>query len=397
MNTAILEHHYDRTFFSHQSQAEDIAAYIRAGFTPESEARIGLEIETICLHDSNRRADYEAMRDVLQRLAELMQFRLCTSKQRPVSLSGPSGSVTLEPGCQLEWASPAVGDLDQLMEHYQQWLAARDRALASQQLHPTNYSVDAEYDCDQAWPPSNRYEKMRKKFSERPNWNPMQRTAGIHVSLDYSSDADWARKFRVMLSAIPSSQVLFANSPGTLRGEFWQSMRPLSWLDLDPARTHLPNDAFRSGFTIDQYANWAASIACMVHSNVSESLREKSLQKLGDVFTMIRSKQVLEVRCNDRVPDAMVPVIAAFWTGLLYDPQSCEAAWQDSDWFNSRPVWYQSLEEACRSGADVSPALMQRTQTLLSLSIAGLRRLGTCPQPLIQRLESMQRRVASSA
>jgi glutamate--cysteine ligase len=64
----------------------------------------------------------------------------------------------------------------------------------------------------------------------------MLRTCTIQVNLDYSSEADMVKKFRVGLALQPLATALFANSPFTEgKPNGFLSYRSHIWSDTDPA------------------------------------------------------------------------------------------------------------------------------------------------------------------
>ena len=68
--------------------------------------------------------------------------------------------------------------------------------------------------------PKGRYEIMRAYMPKkgRLGLDMMLRSCTVQVNLDYSSEVDMVRKFRVSLALQPIVTALFANSPFTARG-----------------------------------------------------------------------------------------------------------------------------------------------------------------------------------
>ena len=77
----------------------------------------------------------------------------------------------------------------------------------------------------------------------------MLRTCTIQVNLDYSSEADMVKKFRVGLALQPVATALFANSPFTEgKPNGFKSFRSHIWEDTDPDRTGMLPFVFEDGF-----------------------------------------------------------------------------------------------------------------------------------------------------
>jgi glutamate--cysteine ligase len=89
----------------------------------------------------------------------------------------------------------------------------------------------------------------------------MLRTCTIQVNLDYSSEADMVKKFRVGLALQPLATALFANSPFTEgKPNGFLSYRSHIWSDTDPARTGMLPFVFEDGFGYERYADYMLDV-----------------------------------------------------------------------------------------------------------------------------------------
>src|SRR3546814_10851345 len=89
----------------------------------------------------------------------------------------------------------------------------------------------------------------------------MLRTGTIQTNLDYASEADMVKKFRVSLALQPLGTALFANSPfleGKPNG--YLSYRSHIWTDTDPCRTGMLPFVFEDGFGFERYADYALDV-----------------------------------------------------------------------------------------------------------------------------------------
>ncbi len=89
----------------------------------------------------------------------------------------------------------------------------------------------------------------------------MYRTCTVQVNLDFASEADMVKKFRVSLALQPLATALFANSPffdGKPNG--WQSWRARIWQDTDPARTGMLPFVFEDGMSFERYVDYALDV-----------------------------------------------------------------------------------------------------------------------------------------
>ena len=89
----------------------------------------------------------------------------------------------------------------------------------------------------------------------------MLRTCTIQTNLDYSSEADMVKKFRVGLALQPVATALFANSPFTEgKPNGYKSFRSHIWEDTDPDRTGMLPFVFEDGFGYERYCDYALDV-----------------------------------------------------------------------------------------------------------------------------------------
>ena len=158
-----------------------------------------------------------------------------------IALTGKDGAISLEPAGQLELSGAALSDLHQTCaeagRHLDQVKAIGDKlGLGFLGLGMWPDKTRAELPVM----PKGRYEIMRSHMPRVGNLglDMMFRTCTIQVNLDYASEADMVKKFRVGLALQPVATALFANSPLTEgKPNGFKSFRSHIWEDTDPART----------------------------------------------------------------------------------------------------------------------------------------------------------------
>jgi glutamate--cysteine ligase len=180
----------------------------------------------------------------------------------------------------------------------------------------------------------------------------MRRTCTVQVNLDFSSEADMVKKFRVALALQPVATALFANSPffeGQVNGH--KSWRARVWRDLDADRTGMLPFVFEDGMGFQRYVDYALDVPMyFVYRDgkyidaLGQSFRDFLKGKLpalpGEVPTLsdwadhlttifpeARIKQFMEMRGADGGPWRRLCALPAFWVGLLYDQTALDAAW----------------------------------------------------------------------
>jgi glutamate--cysteine ligase len=206
----------------------------------------------------------------------------------------------------------------------------------------------------------------------------MLRTCTIQVNLDYASEADMVKKFRVGLALQPVATALFAYSPLTeSKPNGYLSFRSHIWEDTDPDRTGLLPFVFEDGFGYERYLDYALNVPMyFVYRDgkyidvAGESFRDflegKLPQMPGEkprvsdfndhlstIFPEVRLKSFLEMRGADGGRWGRICALPALWVGLLYDDGALDAAWDlVKDW---------TIEERQQVRHDV-PRLALKTQ-----------------------------------
>ena len=89
----------------------------------------------------------------------------------------------------------------------------------------------------------------------------MLRTCTIQVNLDFASEADMVKKFRVGARLQPIATALFANSPFTEgKPNGFLSYRSHIWTDTDPDRTGMLPFVFEDGIGFERYVDYVLDV-----------------------------------------------------------------------------------------------------------------------------------------
>jgi glutamate--cysteine ligase len=373
---------------------DDLLAPFATGEKPKDAWRIGTEHEKFVYRRSDHRApSYEEEGGIRDLLMAMTEFGWTPVEEggKVIALSGPDGTVSLEPAGQLELSGAPL-------EHLHQTCAEAGRHL--RQVKEVGERLGVGFLGLGMWPdkmrsdlpvmPKGRYAIMLRHMPRvgTLGLDMMLRTCTIQVNLDYSSEADMARKFRVGLALQPLATALFANSPFTeSRLNGFRSFRSHIWSDTDPARTGMLPFVFDEGFGYDAYLDYALDVPMYFVMRdgryidaAGQSFRdfmrgelpalpgEKPLlsdwiDHLSTAFPEVRLKSFLEMRGADGGPWSRICALPAFWVGLLYDQNALDAAWDE--------VRHWSLDERQRLRDEV-PKLGLRTMTPAGESLQAL-------------------------
>ena len=207
---------------------------------------------------------------------------------------------------------------------------------------------------DIPWMPKGRYRIMRDYMPKKGNLglDMMLRSCTIQVNLDFASEADMVRKFRVGLALQPVVTAMFANSPFTDgRPNGYLSYRSHIWTDTDPDRCGMLPFVFEDGMGFERYVDYALGVPMyFVYRDgryidaSGQSFRDfldgrlpalpgemPTITDWNDhlttLFPEVRLKRFLEMRGADGGPWRSLCALPALWVGLLYHQATLDAAW----------------------------------------------------------------------
>jgi glutamate--cysteine ligase len=356
MSTKTVSNRNDPVIESH----EQLIAAMAKGEKPKDAWRIGTEHEKFvyCTGDHHAPSYDEpgGIRDMLMALTE-SGWEPVEEGGKVIALKGADGAVSLEPAGQLELSGAPL-------ENLHQTCAETGRHL--KQVKAIGAKTGKGFLGMGLWPDKTRAElpiMPKGRYAIMLNHMPrvgsmgldmMLRTCTIQVNLDYSSEADMVKKFRVGLALQPLATALFANSPfleGKPNG--YLSYRSHIWSDTDPARTGMLPFVFEDGFGYERYADYmlnvpmyfvyrdgkyidAAGLSFRDFLNGALSVLPGERPRASDwedhmstAFPEVRLKSFLEMRGADGGPWNRICALPAFWVGLLYDQGALDAAWDE--------------------------------------------------------------------
>ena len=337
---------------------DDLLSVFSKGEKPAERWRIGTEHEKFVYKVGDHRApSYDepgGIRDLLMGLTEF-GWQPVIENNNVIALSGPDGTISLEPAGQFELSGAALENLHQTCaeagRHLEQCKAVGER-LGVGFLGLGMWPDKARSDLPIM--PKGRYKIMLNYMPKVGSLglDMMLRTCTIQVNLDYSSEADMVKKFRVGLALQPVATALFANSPLTEgKPNGYRSFRSHIWEDTDPDRTGMLPFVFEDGFGYERYLDYALDVPMyFVYRDgkyidvAGESFRafmDGKLPQLGGekprlsdfvdhlstIFPEVRLKSFLEMRGADGGRWGRICALPALWVGLLYDGTALDAAW----------------------------------------------------------------------
>ena len=306
--------------------------------------RVGAEVELIPVEaSSGRRVGIEgpgATLPFLRRHGTRLGWQETrTPKGTPSFVLPAGGTLTFEPGGQLEYSSPPCPSPSALLGLLRGTIVPLRAAAANEGIDLLTVGLDPSNPLERA--PlllhSRRYDRMAEYLaSVSPHGGRMMRqTAAFQIGLDLD-DEPWLR-WRVLNAAAPYVTAIFANSPlydGEPTGH--RSTRAAVWRALDPARTGLP---WAEEDPVHAYLEFALAAPAMLFPTVGGEYRgfgewlrraaptaDEWAEHLSTLFPEVRPRGHFELRSCDALPPRFYAAPLALAVGITYDPGALRAA-----------------------------------------------------------------------
>ncbi|HMB58046.1 MAG TPA: glutamate--cysteine ligase [Arenimonas sp.] len=337
---------------------QQLVEFHASGARPREQWTIGTEHEKFGFRlDDLRPPTYEGERGIEAMLRGLTRFgwQPYEEKGKVIALLRDGASVTLEPAGQFELSGAMLKNVHETCCETMQHLQEVKTVAEELGLGFLGMGFQPKWRRDEMpWMPKGRYQIMRDYMPKVGGLglDMMTRTCTVQVNLDFASEADMVKKFRVSLALQPIATALFADSPFTEgKPNGYLSYRSHIWTDTDPDRTGMLDFVFEDGFGFERYVDYLLDVPMYFTYRDGEyidcagrSFKDFLAGKLpnlpgvlptmkdwGDhmttAFPEVRLKKYLEMRGADGGPWNRLCALPAFWVGLLYDDVALDAAW----------------------------------------------------------------------
>jgi len=391
-----------------------LIAPFRAGCKPVSQRHIGMEVEVqgVCPHSGHRLPfdGPQGIEAVLRTLAIARGWIEECEGARIIGLHRAGETITIEPGGQVELSTAPRATLAELEEDYRRFLADLDAVAELLDIQWTQTSV---HPLDPApavtWVPKGRYAFLSEHLATTGalGHQMMKLTSGVQVCLDYRSEAECFAMVRTIQGLAPIVGALVANSPFVEGAQAPAAVyRRHIWRHTDPRRCgFLPGAHERPDYGFADYVDFLLDVPMPFlrrgvrwFSADGRTFRQFLADGIDGIdptpedwvlhgtslFTEVRLKNFVEVRCCDHPGVDKVIALAALWVGLLYDDEARRAAWGlAADW---SPEALQAADRAAiadgmAATVDGTP-VAELARQVVELAAVGLTRLGEDPERL---------------
>jgi glutamate--cysteine ligase len=322
---------------------EHVIDYFKSGIKDPKNFKIGIEHEKFLFNVSdNSRVDYSKIKQMFQALAEF-GWKPVYENENIIALNNGGKNITLEPGNQIELSGDILNHIHEACAESQDYLFELRQVTKKLGIKIVSAGFDPISKIKEIPNnPKQRYELMTEDMplGGEHSLDMMYRTCGTQLNVDYNSEEDFVKKFKVVNSIVPISIAIFANSSivekkksGYLsyRSKVWQST----------SRGGLPA-IFFDDFDFDKYAEFAINFKILFIDHEGKYISGKKytfkdfmdgkIDEIGNrlptekdltthlstIFTENRLKKYIELRSMDACGWDCLCSGPAFNVGMIY-------------------------------------------------------------------------------
>ena len=322
---------------------ENIVDYFKSGIKKKNDFKIGIEHEKFLFDaKNNRRIDYSKVKEMFSALNEF-GWSPIIEKENIVGLNKGGKNITLEPGNQIELSGEKLNNIHEACAESHDYLFELQQVTKKLNINIVSSGFDPISKLkDIPNNPKQRYQLMTRDmpFGGELSLDMMYRTCGTQLNIDYSSEEDFFKKFRIVNSIVPISIALFANSSIVEKKKSnYLSYRSKVWQNT--SRGGLPKIFFEN-LNFEKYADFAINFPILFLQNkknyisgnkytfkdfmdgkineISNRLPDESdlSLHLSTIFTENRLKKYIELRSMDTCGWDCLCAGPAFFIGMLY-------------------------------------------------------------------------------
>jgi len=376
---------------------EQIIEYFESGIKNTKDFRIGIEHEKFLFNNQdNKRINYTKVKDMFAALLEF-GWNPILEKENIIGLNKGGKNITLEPGNQIELSGEKLNHIHEACAESQDYLFELKQVTKKLDINIVSAGFDPISKLDEIPNnPKQRYELMTKDMplGGELSLDMMYRTCGTQLNIDYNSEQDFIKKFKIVNSIVPISIALFANSSIVeKKNSGYLSYRSKVWQNT--SRGGLPKLFFEE-LNFEKYAEFVINFPILFIQNndtyisgqkytfkdfmdgkideISNRLPTENdlTTHLSTIFTENRLKKYIELRSMDTCGWDCLCAGPAFNIGMLYGNLD-EVHELVSDWDADKII--NAYFEAPKKGFNtqlMGKDLLYWSSTLLNLSKKGL-------------------------
>jgi glutamate--cysteine ligase len=276
---------------------EHIIEYFKSGIKNEKNFKIGVEHEKFLFDkNKNKRVDYQKIKKMFSALLEF-GWNPIYEKKNIIGLNKGGKNITLEPGNQIELSGDKLDNIHEACAESHDYLFELKQVTRKLNISIVSAGFDPISKLNEIPNnPKNRYKLMTKSMplGGKLSLDMMYRTCGTQLNIDYSSEKDFIKKFKVINSIVPISIALFANSSIVEKKKSdFLSYRSKVWQNT--SRGGLPK-IFLENLDFEKYANFIINFPILFIQD-----KENYISGKRYVFNDFMNGKIGEI--NNRLPD----------------------------------------------------------------------------------------------
>ena len=322
---------------------EQIIKYFKSGIKKSNNYKIGIEHEKFLFNKkNNKRIDYLKVKEMFSALMEF-GWNPILEKGNVIGLNKGGKNITLEPGNQIELSGEKLNHIHEACAESQDYLFELRQVTKKLDITIVSAGFDPISKLNEIPNnPKQRYELMTKDMplGGELSLDMMYRTCGTQLNIDYNSEKDFIKKFKIVNSIVPISIALFANSSIVeKKNSNYLSYRSKVWQNT--SRGGLPK-LFLEKLNFEKYADFVMNFPILfiqdnenyisgrkyifkdfMEGKIKEINNRLPLERdlsthLSTIFTENRLKKYIELRSMDTCGWDCLCAGPAFNIGLLY-------------------------------------------------------------------------------
>ena len=376
---------------------DQIVKYFNSGIKETKNFKIGIEHEKFLFNNSdNKRLDYPKIKEMFAALLEF-GWNPIYEKGNIIGLNKGSKNITLEPGNQIELSGEKLNHIHEACAESQDYLFELKQVTKKLNIKIVSAGFDPISTLKEIPNnPKKRYELMTKDMplGGGLSLDMMYRTCGTQLNIDYKSEKDFTKKFKIINSIVPISIALFANSSIVeKKNSNYLSYRSKVWQNT--SRGGLPK-LFLENINFEKYADFVINFPILFIQDkenyisgkkyIFKDFMDGKINEIGNrlpdekdlsihlstIFTENRLKKYIELRSMDTCGWDCLCAGPAFNVGMLYG--NIDEVYEIiSKWNNDKII--NAYFEAPQKGFQtqlMGKDLLYWASTLLDLSRKGL-------------------------
>ena len=325
------------------STKEQIIEYFKTGIKETKNFKIGIEHEKFLFNnENNKRVDYSKIKEMFTALLEF-GWHPVLEKGNIIGLNKGGKNITLEPGNQIELSGDKLNNIHEACAESHDYLFELRQVTKKIGIKIVSAGFDPISKLNEVPNnPKKRYELMTKDMPEggELSLDMMYRTCGTQLNIDYNSEQDFIKKFKIVNSIVPITIALFANSSiKEKQNSNYLSYRSKVWQNT--SRGGLPK-VFFENLNFEKYAEFTMNFPILFIQDedkyisgrkyIFRDFMEGKIEEVGNrlptesdltthlstIFTENRLKKYIELRSMDTCGWDCLCAGPAFNIGMLY-------------------------------------------------------------------------------